>query len=146
MFHAPLIVFLFVCLFVMSVVHHEERGMKVWFFSKWLGLIAWLRELISRRNPSSRSSSSQKVEEKFAFLSPHVRCPGEAFLDQVGIWNLYPSTKIYMKCWNRKKLALGRPPISLNAASNITYSAIASQDSSRVTTTFNAHCAMGDST
>ena len=36
-------------------------------------------------------------------------------------------------------MALGRPPRSLNAASNITHSAIASQDSSRVTTTFNAH-------
>ena len=32
------------------------------------------------------------------------------------------------------------PPTSLNAASNTTHSAIASQDSSRVTTTFSAHC------
>ena len=37
-------------------------------------------------------------------------------------------------------MPLGRSPISLNAVSNITHSAIASQDSSRVTTTFNAHC------
>ena len=47
-----------------------------------------------------------------------------------------------------KKLALGMPVTSLNAASNITHSAIASQDSSRVTTTFHAHCtvhcAVGD--
>ena len=37
-------------------------------------------------------------------------------------------------------MALGRSLISLNAVSNITHSAIASQDSSRVTTTFKAHC------
>ena len=47
-----------------------------------------------------------------------------------------------------KKLALGMPPTSLSAASNITHSAIAEQDSSQVTTTFNAdctvHCAVGD--
>ena len=58
-------VFLFVCLFVMSsVVHHEGGGLKVWVFPKTLGLIAWLRESMSRRNPSSRSASSPKVEKK----------------------------------------------------------------------------------
>ena len=39
-----------------------------------------------------------------------------------------------------KKRGAVRSLISLNAASNITHSAIASQGSSRVTTTFNAHC------
>ena len=34
------------------------------FFAKGLGLIAWLHESMSRRNPSSRSASSPKVEEK----------------------------------------------------------------------------------
>ena len=34
------------------------------------------------------------------------------------------------------------PLTPLNAASNITRSAIAPQDSSRVTTTFNAHCTL----
>ena len=37
-------------------------------------------------------------------------------------------------------LVRGMPMTSLNAGSNITHSAIAFQDSSRVTTTFNAHC------
>ena len=47
----------------------------------------------------------QKWRKKFAFLSPHVSHPGKAFLDQVAIWNLYPSPKIYIKCWNRKKIS-----------------------------------------
>ena len=123
-----------------SVVHYEDGDIKVWFFSKLLGLIAWLREFMSRRNPSSRSASSPKVEKKVSFLSHHVRHPAEAFLDQVAIRSLYPSPNIFIKWWNRKKLALGMPVTSLNAASNITHSAIASQDSSRVTMTFNAHC------
>ena len=36
-------------------------------------------------------------------------------------------------------MALGMPPISLNTASNITHSAITSEDSSQVRTTFSAH-------
>ena len=39
-----------------------------------------------------------------------------------------------------KKLALERSQVSHNAASNITHSAIADQDSSRVTTTFDVYC------
>ena len=55
-----------VCKFVMSsVVHHEGRDTKVWFFSKQLGLIDWLSEFMSRKNPSSRSASSPKVENFF---------------------------------------------------------------------------------
>ena len=37
-------------------------------------------------------------------FSPHVRCPEKASLGQVAIWNLYPPPKIYIKCWNRKKI------------------------------------------
>ena len=81
----------------------------------------------------------KKWRKKFAFLSLHVRCQGEAFLDQLAIWNLYPSQKIYVKWRHRKKLALWMPLTSLNAALYITHSVIASQDSSRVTTTFNGH-------
>ena len=39
-----------------------------------------------------------------------------------------------------KKMSLKRSQVSHNAALNITHSAITSQDSSRVATTFNAHC------
>ena len=39
-----------------------------------------------------------------------------------------------------KKLALERSQELLNAASNITHSAIADQESSRVATNFNVHC------
>ena len=38
--------------------------MKVWFLSKRLGWIAWLREYWSSRNWSSKSASSPKREEK----------------------------------------------------------------------------------
>ena len=123
-----------------SVVHYEDGDTVVWFVSKRLGLIAWLRESMSRRNPSSRSASSPKVEEKLCSFSPYGGRPEEASIDQVAIKSLYHAPKIYIKCWNRKILALRMPPISLNTASNITHSAIASQDSSRVTTTFDSVC------
>ena len=126
-----------------SVVHYEDGDTEVWFFSKRLGLIVWLRESMSRRNPSSRSASSPKVEEKTLLFFPLCHYggrPEEASIDQVAIKTLYHAPKIYIKCWNRKILALRMPPISLNTASNITHSAIASQDSSRVTTTFDSVC------
>ena len=82
----------------------------------------------------------QKWRKKFALISPRVRGPEKASIVQVAIWNLYRLPKIYIKCWNRKKLALGMPLTLLNAASNIAHSTIISQDSSRVTTTFSAHC------
>ena len=49
-FHGLLIVFLSVCLFIMSsVVHHERRGTKAWFIFETNGrLIALLRESMSR--------------------------------------------------------------------------------------------------
>ena len=40
---------------------------------------------MSQRNPSGKSASSRKVDERFVFLSPDVRHPGKAFLDQVAI-------------------------------------------------------------
>ena len=58
---------------------------------------------MSQRNPSSRSASSQKVEEKFASLSPHVGRPGKAFLDHATISRLYPWAKTNINCPNRKK-------------------------------------------
>ena len=61
-FIAFLFVCLSVCLSVMSsVVHQEETVRRPDFFSRRKGLIAWLRESMSGRNPSCRSASSQKV-------------------------------------------------------------------------------------
>ena len=111
------------------------------FFPKRLGLIAWLRESMSRRNPSSRSASSPNVEEKTLLFFSSCWTPGKG---------LYISSRHFQPISlakglhqvlkpKEKKKAFVRPPTSLNAASNITHSAIASQDSSRVTTTFNAH-------
>ena len=45
----------------------------------------WLRESMSRRNPSSRSASSEKVEGEVAFLSPHDQRPEKASIVQVAI-------------------------------------------------------------
>ena len=81
------------CLFVSLSCHSEitmKGGVRRSDFVR-LGLIAWLRELMSRGNPSSRSTSSPEVEEKLCSFSPHARWPGEAFLDQVGIGHIYPS-------------------------------------------------------
>ena len=41
-----------------------KAGYESLIFSKQLGLIAWLHESMSGRNPSSRSASSPNVEEK----------------------------------------------------------------------------------
>ena len=68
--------------------------------------MARLRESMSQRNPSSRSASSRKVEEKFAFLSPHVGRPGKAFLDHASISKLYPWAKTNIKCSNRKQIGM----------------------------------------
>ena len=68
-----------------SVVHYEGGGMKVRFFSKQPGLIAWLRESMSGRNPSSRSASSPNVEEKLCSFNPYVGRPEKASIDQVNI-------------------------------------------------------------
>ena len=78
-------------------------------------------------------------------ITPHTKW-NDAFAS-VFCWNKIivihtttSSTVCTIKSWNQNKLALGRPQISLNAAPNITHSAIASQDSSPVTMTFNAYC------
>ena len=76
--------FMPVCLSCRSEIA-MKGNMRVGFVSRRKGLIAWLRESTSRRNPSSRSDPSWKVEEKLCSLSPHVSRPGKAFIDKVGI-------------------------------------------------------------
>ena len=44
----------------------------------------------------------KKWRKKFAFLSPHVGCPGKAFLDHASVSKLYPWAKSNIKCSNRK--------------------------------------------
>ena len=123
-----------------SVVRHEDGGRKVRFFlSDW----DWLRGCANLCFEEIRpvEVSLLQTGRKNSF-SPYVGRPEKASKDQVAISYLYPSPKIYIKCWHRKKLALGRSLVSLNAATNTTHSAIVSQDSSGVTTTFNAHCTL----
>ena len=76
----------------------------------------------------------QKWRAKVCILSPHVRCSEKTSRGQNGIWKIAKDIHQVLKIF-----ALGMPPTSLNAALN-THSAIAFQHSSRVTTTFNAHC------
>ena len=109
-FHGPLIVFMCVCWSI--VVHNEGRCVKINFFSRRTGLMAWLHESICRRNPSSRSASFHKVQEKFAFLSPHVGRPGKPFLDHANISKLYPLATISNKCSNRQTPTI--PPLPVN--------------------------------
>ena len=118
-----------ICLYFVYLSCCSEITMKggVWksdFFSRRIGMIVWLCESMSLRNPFSRSASSQKVEEKLlVFFSSR---PGKAFINHSSkSYNLW--AKIYIKCWNRKKLALERSPVSHNAKWNITHSAIADQ-------------------
>ena len=103
---------------------------------------------MSRQNPSSRSASSPKLEGKVCISFSLCSMPWKGLSR-----SSRPSKPIYLakdvhQVLKPKIIALRMPQISLNAASNITYSAIASQDSSRVTMTFNAHCtvhcAVGD--
>ena len=117
--------------------------MGIWrsdFFSKRLGLIAWLREFMSRRNPSSRSASSPKVEEKVCISFSSCSTPRRGLSRSNRHLKFTSFAKDLHQVLKPEKMALGMPLTSLNAASNITHSAIASQDSSRMTTTFNAHC------
>ena len=75
------------------------------------------------------------MEEKTLLFSPSVQCPGEALLDLVDIWIVYPQALKQKKIgtWEATDIAKRR-------VTNSTHSAIASHGSSRVTTTFNAHC------
>ena len=55
-----------VCMFACHVVRSAPWRAGIWtsdFFSKRLGLIAWLSESMSQSNPSCRSASSPKAEE-----------------------------------------------------------------------------------
>ena len=95
---------------------------------------------ISKKSVRQKCLFSKIGGKKLCSFSPHVGRPEEASIDQVAIKGLYPPPKIYIKRLIRKILALGMPPISLNTASNITHTAIASGNSSRVTTTSSAYC------
>ena len=68
-----------------SVVHYEDGGMKVCFFSYTTGIDCVVLRIYVSKIPSSRSASSPKVEQKFAFLSPRVRSLGKASIVQVAI-------------------------------------------------------------
>ena len=93
-FHGALVVFLYVCQFVMSVVHHEG-SMMVWFFSKRLGLIAWFHESMSRRNPSSRSAFLLKSGGKTLLFFASCSTPVKG-LYRLSRQNLCLSPKIYI--------------------------------------------------
>ena len=116
-------------MFVMSLWdNHEGRGMKVWFFPERLGLIAWLRESMSRRNPSSRSASSPKVEEKVCISFSSCSMPRKGLYRSSQHLKPISFAKDLHHVMNRKKLARDRSQVLLYAVSNITHSAIASQD------------------
>ena len=95
---------------------------------------------MSRRNPSSRSASSPKVEEKVCISFSSCSTPSRGLSRSNRHLKFTSFAKDLHQVLKPEKMALGMPLTSLNAASNITHSAIASQDSSRMTTTFNAHC------
>ena len=117
-----------------------KAGYECLIFSKRLGLVAWLRESMSRRNPSSRSASSPKAEEKISLFFTSCSTPEKRLYNSSQHSKPISFAKDLHRVLKPKKLALGMPPTSLNAASNITHSAITSKDSSRVTTTFSVHC------
>ena len=85
---------------------------------------------MSRRNPCSRSAASQKVEEKVCFSFSSCWMPREGLPDHASVSKLYLWAKTNIKCSNRIKLACERPLLRRAAASNITSSAIADQNSS----------------
>ena len=79
------------------------------------------------------------MEENVCFSFSSWSTPRKAFLDHTTILKLYPWAKTNIKCSNRKKLACERPPLCHTAASNITRSAIADQDSSDTYSMRDAH-------
>ena len=95
---------------------------------------------MSQRNPSSGSASSPNVEEKTLLFFSLCWTPRKGLYRSSRHLKPIFLAKNLHQVLKPKKMALGRSPMSLNAASNITHSAIASQDSSRVTTTFNVQC------
>ena len=105
---------------------------------------------MSRRNPSSTSASSQNIEGKVCISFSLCLMPWKGLSRSSRPLKPISLAKDLHQVLKPKNMALRMPPTLLNSASNITYSAIASQDSSRVTTTFNinahctVHCAVGD--
>ena len=95
---------------------------------------------MSRRNPSSRSVSSPNVGEKTLLFFSWCWMPRKGLYRSSRHLKPISFAKNLHQVLKPKEMALGRSPILLNAASNITHSTIAPQDSSRVPTTFNAHC------
>ena len=109
-FYARLIVFLFVYMFV-SLSCRSEITMKGgvlrsdFFQNDW----NWLRGCANWYLEEIRPEEVlllQKWRKKLCSFSPYVGCPEKASIDQVAIWNRYPSQKIYIKCWNRKKIGI----------------------------------------
>ena len=94
---------------------------------------------MSRRNPSSRSASSPNVEGKTLLFFSLCWTPRKGLYRSNRHLKPLSVAKKFTSSAKPKNLALGRSLISLNAVSNITHSTIASQDSSRMTTTFTAH-------
>ena len=88
--------------------------MKVWFFSKRLGLIAWLCEFRSRRIPSSRSASSLKVEETMVLFLFTYSMSRRGFYRSS--WHLKPISldKDPLQVVKLKKMALRRHTYSLS--------------------------------
>ena len=139
------------CLCVYHVVRSApwREGYEGLIFSKPPGLIAWLRESMARRNPPTRSASPQKVEERnFALFLFMFDAQEKPFQIKSTFETYIPRKRFTSSAETETILALGMPPTSLNTESNIMHSATASQDSSWVMTTFNAHCtahcAVGD--
>ena len=122
------------------IVHHEGGVFEGLTFSERLGLVARLRESMSQRNSSSRSASSPKVEEKVCISFSSCSMPRRGLSSSSRHLKPTSLAKDLHQALKPKKMALEMPLTSLSAASNITHSAIASQNFSRVTTTFNAPC------
>ena len=91
---------------------------------------------MSRRNPSSRSASSQKVEEKVCFSFSSCWTPRKGLSRPC---QYFKAISMGIKCSNRKKLACKRPLVHHTAVSNITHSTIADQDSSHMYSMHVAH-------
>ena len=92
------------------------------------------------KNPSSRRASSPKVEEKTLLFFSSCSMPRRGLCRSSQQLKPISLAKYLHQVLKPKNIGTWMPPTSLNTASNITHSATASQDSSRVTTTFSAYC------
>ena len=79
---------------------------------------------MSRRNPSSRSASSPKVEEKVCISFSSCPRPGKGLFSSSRHLKPISLAKDLRQVLKPEKVVLGMLPTSLNAASNITHSAI----------------------